>query len=246
MEGRSMPATTNKQQLLNSVFNLLKKKYGEPEEMPKMTILEQLLFAICREDATPELANKAWAKLKDPNNFVDWNEARVSTVHEVSDALRCLSHPGDRARRIISVLQDWFEMTYSFDMEEIAKKGLKEGGKKVARIKGVEDFGVAWVTQHGLAGHAIPLDDSTLRLMIRLGVLDEGAEKDEATRGTVEHFVPKARGTQFVELITLASQEYCLEVPRCPNCPLLPECPTGLENTRSGNTTSEGKPRKSR
>jgi len=51
-----MPATTNKQQLLNQVFTALKKKYGEPAEPEKRTVLEHLLYAVCREGTTREVA----------------------------------------------------------------------------------------------------------------------------------------------------------------------------------------------
>ena len=128
-------------------------------------------------------------------------------------------------------------------MEEVAKKGLKEGAKKVSRLNDSNDYAVAWVMQHGLGGHAIPLDGPSIRVLRRLGVLDGESESLESLRGTIEHFVPKAKGPAIVELLSAHADALCTEEnPRCPKCPLLDDCPTGQERVSQETT----RPRKSR
>ena len=244
-----MPATSNKQQLLNLVFTTLKKRSPQAEEPSEQrTILEHLIYAICREETTREMADLAFQNLLPPR-FIDWNEVRVSTIQELEESLASVPNPGERAQRIIGVLQEWFELTYSFDMEEIAetakKKGLKEGSKKIARLKEVDDFILAWVIQQGFGGHAIPLDEATSRVLRRLGVIDGETDDLEAIRGSIEHNVPKARGAVFVDLLAMHAQELCTEEnPNCPACPLNSDCPTGIEVLRT--RVPEPKPRKSR
>ena len=148
-----------------------------------------------------------------------------------------------KSERILSVLQEWFESNYNFDMEELAKKGVKDAAKKLSRLKDVNDFDIAWVLQHGLGGHAIPLDEPTLRVLKRLEVLDGDSDDLEAMRGSIEHAVPKAKGSAFFEMVSQLGNEICLEEPRCPACPLKEECPTGQERLRNA---PEPKPRKSR
>jgi endonuclease III len=244
MEGtRSMPATTNKQQLVNQVFNILKKRYDVPAEPEKRPILEHLLYAVVREGSNRDTADKAFRRLQE--RFFDWNELRVSSMHEVEDVLEGLPNRGEKARRLTGILQEWFELTYSFDMEDLAKKGLKEAAKKLSRIGEVNDYAVAWVMQHGLGGHAIPLDRPSIVALRRLGILEPGNDDPESLRGTVEHYVPKARGPQFVEYISLLARDLCFPdaQPNCPACPLHSDCPTGIENLRAA---AEPKPRKSR
>jgi endonuclease III len=239
-----MPATTNKQQLLNQVFTALKKKFGEPAEPEQRTVLEHLLYAICREGTTRDVADKAFRTLQE--RFFDWNEVRVSSPHEVEEALAGVPNRGERSQRLIGLLQEWFELTYSFDMEDLAKKGLKEGAKKLSRLDGANDYSVAWVMQHGLGGHAIPLDAAGVIALKRLGIIEGDSDNPEDLRGTVEHYVPKARGPQFVELLSLLTRDLCYPdaEPNCPACPLHNDCPTGIENLR--NAAPEPKPRKSR
>jgi endonuclease III len=220
-----MATAVNKQKVLDHVYASLKKKYDVPEPVER-AVIEHLLYAIVREGTTSKKADRAFADLR--AKFVDWNEVRVSTVQEICDTLGPIPDVAERARRMIGVLQEWFELTYTFDMEEIAKKGLKEGARKISRLESSNDFLVSWVTQHGLAGHAFPLDGPTLRVLKRLGVLDGESETVESLRGTIEHFVPKTKGPVFVELLSLIADDVCHEDhPKCAKCPLLDDCPTG-------------------
>jgi endonuclease-3 len=266
-----MPAITNKQQLLNFTYTALKKRFPLPPSEPsERSVLEELLYAICREGTTPEDADRGFERLR--KTFVDWNEIRVSTVQEVADVLRPLPQAGPRAGWIIGVLQAVFELNYAFDLGDMEKKGLKhaakqisryfnakdldakglkQAAKQISRFKQVNDFAVAWVVQRSLGGHAIPLDGPTVRVLQRLGVMDEDVDLEdlESLRGGIEHMVPKARGPEFTELMSLEAKEICTEKdPHCPKCPLLSECPTGQELTakKPEKDKGEGKPKKSR
>lgn len=233
-----MPAITNKQQLLNSTLHLLKKKFPAPPGPDKRPVLEEVVYAICREGVPTAAADAAFARLK--ADYFDWNEVRVSTVPEVADKLADAGLPaaGDRAKRITDFLQEHFERTYSFDLEDLEKKGLKQAAKQLARYKdkGVTDFVVAWVTQRSFGGHAVPLDEPTTRVLRRLGVFDGDLSDDpESARASLEHHIPKAKGYEFTEEVIQLADQICVDgPPLCPQCPLKAECPTGQENLAKG------------
>ena len=213
-----MAAAVNKQKILEHVLTALKKKYDVAEQ-PARAIMEHLLYSIVREGTTTTLADKAFKGILD--RFVDLNEIRVSTVQELCDAMGPLPDVASRATRLI---------------------GIKEGAKKISRLNDANDFSVAWVMQHGLGGHAVPLDTPSIRVLRRLGILDGESESLESLRGTIEHFVPKAKGAAMVELLSQVAAELCVETnPKCAKCPLLPDCPAGQEFKGA-----EPKPRKSR
>jgi len=248
-----MPAITNKQQLLTHAQAALKKRYPLPAvDLPSpRPLLEELIYAICREGSTSADADAAFERLR--KTFVDWNEIRVSTLQEVADVLRPLPQSGPRAGWIIGLLHAVFEMNYSFDLGDMEKKGLKQAAKQISRyfnakelekldlkqaakqidrFKQVNDFAVAWVVQRSLSGPAIPLDAPTVRVLQRLGVLDEVDPDDlESLRGGIEHVVPKARGPEFTELLSAHAKDACTDKdPACAKCVLLAECPTGTAN----------------
>src|SRR5436190_15882741 len=102
-----MPVTTNKQRVLTALFTTLKKHYGEPGAPPDRPVLEQMVYAVLREDGTRKDADKAFDRLQ--KTFYDWNEVRVSSSHEVEEALAGLPEPSAKAQRVIGLLQEVFE-----------------------------------------------------------------------------------------------------------------------------------------
>jgi endonuclease-3 len=234
-----MPAITNKQRQLTQLFAALGKKgYDAPDE-DALPVLEQFLYGICREGATRDLADQAFQNLRE--QFYDWNEVRVSSAREVEEALTDLPEPEPRAERLISFLQEVFEADFSFDLEGLRKKGLKEAAKQLAKYQAANDYVVAWVVQQSLGGHAIPLDVPTLRAARRLGLIDCDPDDVEAARASLEHLVPKARGTQFCDLISSLASKYCWEEePHCAACPLAGDCPTAHEHEAAARTVGAG------
>jgi len=222
-----MPTAVNKQKLLSQLFTSLKR--SEPEKEPEpLPVLEQFIYGLCREGVTRELADRAFRRLRE--TFFDWNEIRVSSAHEVEEILVELPDAAVRAERLVSFLQEVFETTFSFDLEPMHKKGLKQAGKALTRFEAANDYVAAWVIQKSLNGHAIPLDGPALRTLRRLGLIESDQEDLEATRASLEHLVPKAKGSVFLELISELASENCWEdTPSCHTCPLQGECTTGQE-----------------
>lgn len=227
---QTMPTTT-KQKIVNTLLSSLgrtaKPKIGE------RPVLEQFIYAILRENATREAADQAFDNLRD--RFYDWNEVRVSSSLEIMEAFEnALSHADARAQRIIDFLQEIFETTYSFDLEPLLevlqKKGMKQAAKQLARYQAANDYTVAWVMQQSLGGHTIPLDGSGLRVLKRMGLLEEDQADLETLRTSLEDQVPKAKGSLFVDVVSALADTHChVEKPTCRECPLNTVCPTGLD-----------------
>ena len=76
----------------------------------ELTVLDQVIFSICREDSLQEKAEAAFRNLQ--TRFFDWNEVRVSSTAELMEALAGLSNSRARAERITGFLQEHFEATY--------------------------------------------------------------------------------------------------------------------------------------
>lgn len=230
-----MPTTTNKQRVLTQLFGTAKNRYQPAEARP---VLEEFLYALCREGTTHELADRAYDNLK--QRFFDWNEIRVSSIREVEEALGDLPDAEKRAERLINLLQEVFETTFSFDLESLHKKGLKQAAKHLARFQASSEYAVAWVVQRTLGGHAIPVDAPSMRCLRRLGLVDEDQADADALRASLEHLIPKAKGPLFNEMLSTVAFEFCEEEPNCPSCPLAGECPTGQEATRGAVAAGRG------
>jgi endonuclease-3 len=218
-----MATTINKQRVVTNIFSTAGRgKHADPEPRP---VLEQFLYAVCREGVTRELADQAYRNLQE--RFFDWNEVRVSSARELAEALEGLPDAESRAQRLIDFLQEVFETTFSFDLESLQKKGVKLAAKQLSRYQAANDYAVALVTRESLGGHAIPLDAPSTRVLRRLGLLDGDGADLEALRGSIEHQVPKAKATLFSDLVSLIAEDYCVdEDPDCAGCPMSQSCPS--------------------
>lgn len=215
-----MAATINKQRLLTHFFSTAKKTV-EPDAEAR-PVLQEFIFGLCREDATREQAEDAYRYLLE--RFFDWNEIRVSSVRELEEAFAGMSEAEARAQRLVSFLQEVFEIHFAFDLDKLQKEGLKQAAKKLSRYQAANDYAVSWVVQRSLGGHAIPLDPPTLRCVRRLGLIDDEQSEADA-RASLEHLVPKAKGPLFTDMISTVAGEYCwTEQPQCSSCPLAGEC----------------------
>ncbi len=215
-----MATTINKQRILTNLLNSQASDGAEQEALP---VLEQFIFGLCRENATPEQAQLAYRNLR--TQFFDWNEVRVSSIRELEEAMAGLSDAESRAQRLVSFLQQVFEDTFSFELEGLHKKGLKVAAKQLAEYGSANDYVGAWVVQRSLGGHAIPIDTPTLRCSRRLGLVEAGTEDPEAARASLEHLVPKSRGAQFTDAISNLAEKFCWEdEPACQACPMHGEC----------------------
>jgi endonuclease-3 len=221
-----MATTINKQRLLNQILATAKRTM-EPatEDRP---VLQQFIYGLCRENASPEQAERAFRYLSE--RFFDWNEIRVSSIRELEEAFAGMSDAEARAQRLVALLQEVFETTFSFDLDALLKKGLKQAAKQLTRYQAADEYTGAWVVQRALGGHAIPVDAPTLRCVRRLG-LAEGTAESAEVRSSLEHLVPKAKGSLFTDLISTLAHDVCWEEePQCHSCPLAGECPTAQES----------------
>ena len=237
-------ATPSKTQFLTEIQALLKKRYKVEQAVDRLTILEAVVYGIAHEDSTREQANQALSRFKD--DFFDWNEVRVSSLEEIQGVLAGMSDPEGRAFRIRRFLRQLFEKTYGFNLEALTKKPQKESLKALEEYDAfASDYVLATVTRLALAGHAIPVDASALRALVRLGIADETSDIP-TVRGALERAVPKNRGVEFSELIEELAHDVCVEgEPDCPDCELRKVCPTGLaRKVEAAATSKPAKPTK--
>lgn len=238
-----MPTVNNKQRLIQRLCSSNKRATDGAARQDR-SILEQLLYAVCREGATRAQADEAFQALQE--TFFDWNEIRVSAEREVVDAMSNLPNAEVRAFRLINLLKEIFETTYSFDLEPLLKKGLKQAQKHLERL-GASPFAIAYTIQHGLGGHSLPVDADMKRSLVRLEVLEEEGD-EEAAMASLEHVIPKAKGTVFCENVAEIAQTYCRETgPRCSACCVHELCATGQTNlSRAHSNGSHGGSTRSR
>jgi endonuclease-3 len=198
-------SASNRSELINKTYKVLKKHYAPVAPPANRSVLEHLLYACCLQNASPEAADEAFAKLQQA--FFDWNEVRVTTIVELAETMSILPDSGEAATRLKRVLQHIFETHYSYDIEELKKQNLGKAAKELETIRGVTPFVVAYVTQHGLGGHSIPVAAGVVQSLKVIGVISEGEAKKKRVPG-LERAIPKTKGVEFASLLHQLGADY--------------------------------------
>jgi endonuclease-3 len=191
-------ATPNRSALINRTIKVLRKHFKPVPPAKERTLFEHLLFACLVEDSPQESAEQVFNTLK--NDYFGWNEVRVSTIRELTDVLKPLVNPPESASRLKQSLHAVFESVYEFDIESLKKQNIGQAVKQLQKYNGTTPFAVAYVTQHALGGHSIPLNQGALIALRAVGVISD----DEFAKGVVpglERTVPKSKGSEIGSLL---------------------------------------------
>ncbi len=190
-------STPSRADILKRLYTELKKKYT-PIVPAERSVLEHFIYATCLEDATYDAADAAFNALV--STMSGWNEVRVSSVTELAELMPQLPDPrvtGDRIRKILHAV---FEERYSFDIDDIRKKNLKEAYEKLEKIPGGTPFSINYTAQVALGRHGIPVGSGEKRLLYVLGIIKlEDIDEREVTG--LNRAITKSQGLEFASLL---------------------------------------------
>ena len=185
-------------QLLPRLAKALRANYKAVPPNTSRPLLDQVLLACCLENARPEAAEKALARLL--SSSFDLNEVRVTTVAELAESLPDLPDPARAALSLRRALQSVFESTYNFSLEHARKHSLAHGLKTLEHLHGVPPFVVHYVASTALGGHLIPLDRGALAGLYLTGLITQ-QEYDAGKVPGLERLIPKKSGIEFSSLL---------------------------------------------
>jgi endonuclease-3 len=189
---------SNRAALLGKVHKVLKKHYKPAVPPAERNVLEHLLYACCLENARVEAADEAFAKLKEL--FFDWNEVRVTTLTELAEVMTSIPDAPAAAARIKKSLQSVFEASYTFDLDPLIKQNLGKSEKDLEKIAGSSLFVRAYVVQHALGGHSIPVNNGAIDALYAVGAITD-QEADKSIVPGAERAIPKNKGVEFGSLL---------------------------------------------
>jgi endonuclease-3 len=229
--GRLGMVAAHKQRTLNKLLTILSRNYSVASTKD-ITVLEHLILGVVQEGMGFSKAIEAFETLM--ANFHDHNEMRVSHADEIAEAIPdTVPDRSAKAKRIQQILQFVFETTYSYDLEQMKKKPLRQAQKQLSKIQGTTPFIVNAVVQRSLGGHALPVDDGMIALLKQLHIAEED-DTGERIQADLEHLIPKAKGLAFsIQLSELAGDS-----PKKQKT-LLKDLLTSAPKTKAVKTTSE-------
>src|SRR5262245_34335338 len=164
--------SSNRTAIISKIYKVLKKHYKPVAPPADRPALEHLLYGCLLENARYDAADEAFAKLKEL--YFDWNEIRVTTVTELSEGMGGIPDAMAAAQRVKRSLQSVFEGGYTFDIEALKKQNIGKAEKDLEKVNGSTQFVRAYVTQHALAGHSIPVSKGAIDILHSVGIISDG------------------------------------------------------------------------
>ncbi len=157
--------------------------------------IDCLALGILGSDNGPERAQRQVNKAK--SVVVDWNEIRVSNVHEVAELL------GDtgaeslrRSQNLLDALNAIYDRENSVSLERLKSLGRREARQYLETLKGMDEYAVAYVVLWSLGGHAIPVWNQVLGTLRGADLVHPTATRAEV-QAFLERNIPAADGKAF-------------------------------------------------
>jgi endonuclease III len=227
-----MPSKGNR---LNVVLKGLERAYGGPKTLDEPRPLEQLVFLILARGSDPRRARAAMKHLE--SEFVDWNELRVTSVYEIRKQLAPLgaSKIGNKAEEIKELLATIYERFNKLDLDFLQGVGSDpEETKKRDRFDAwLQDKSPslwAMMALHGPRRIEVVATPALGRVMLRLGWTKTRTSSAKSIHGTFTRVVPEEAHISAQWGLYHLLETVCLpRSPRCDECPVAKECPTGVK-----------------
>jgi len=198
----------NRAGLIGKLQTLLKKHYKSAPPSPGRPLLEHVLYGALLEESPADLADEGYAKCE--QEFFDWNEVRVTSVTELAEVLAHLPSSTSTAIRLKRCLQGVFETFYTFDIDHLKKENLGKAVAKFESMPGVTPFVLNHVVQHGLGGHAIPVNAVAMKIMLHVGIVTTQEARSGKVPG-LERAIPKNRAIEFSSTLHQAAIQFALD-----------------------------------
>lgn len=217
-----MIAEQDARKLVASVVETLRKQHGEPTDPPEGELLERALLEILTNGSSGKTGEAALAKLR--NAFVDWNEARVSTLQEIT---ACIGKPPAaeaQANAVRGLLQALFRECNEVCMDPLREASPSDARAFIEQVEGVEPA-VGYRILMVVLGHAcVPVTPEIARVCARLDLVREDYDEEQMQK-RLERILAKAQMPAFLHVMLHHARATCLaDKPKCKQCALRKEC----------------------
>jgi len=206
---------------LKEVQTRLERQYDRQWRNTERTPFEELVFGILNNRTTGSRASAAFEKLR--QDYVDWNEIRVTNRDELAQTISGAGMEQEKAGQILDALAGIFKECHAFHLDLPLDCEESDARAYLQRITD-EPFAVNSVLFYALGFNAHVVDEDVVRVAKRLGWVERHLTIDAAVKG-VEELIRRRRAGALCALMARHGREVC--TPRnykCRRCPLRAVC----------------------
>jgi len=203
----------------------LEKLYGAKRKVKQDTMLQQVLVGLLSVGTSTSNAVRALKLLGE--EFVDWNELRISAPEEISEVLASCKVTPAAGRCVTRFLLALFEQTSALTLEFLEKEKPNAAYERLMGLSGAPPQAAAEAALGWFNAPFLPVDGELRRILARMGIIEKGAT-DQAVRRTLQRLVKRRDYYRFYHLLTDHAAIFCRhEEFDSEHCVLLSDCEMG-------------------
>ncbi len=189
---------------LRRLYNSLKRKYPKIQPVTHDDLVEALIYSIVSENLTARAAQTAMKRLAE--NFVDFNDLRVSRSEEIIETLgEDTPETKQIASSLTRALAAVFNRYNTLSLEALKNIGKRPAKQALGQMDGTSRFVVNYCVLTALHGHAIPLTSGMLEYLRDNELVHPDADEQEI-EGFLTRQIPARNGYEFYRLLRAQSE----------------------------------------
>ena len=192
-----MKNATAYQKKITSLLKGMKK--AQPGDPPKdQEAVRVLIESVLQTDTTRARAQKALEALE--NEFVDFNELRVSPDKDIVDCIgRDYPEARSKAEMITTVLRNLYERTYDVALDYMADMTKRRLRRHLGEL-GLSEYPSACVVSQIFGGHAVPVDETLVEVLKMKGYVHPASDLADV-QGFMERVITQKNGLSAHEAL---------------------------------------------
>jgi len=219
-------------------MTVLEREQGRPRRTRPPEPLEEFILGVLEDGGTFAGAQSALRGLRD--EFVDWNELRVSQLRDIAGVITALQVPNEKAQGLKSILQVTFRERPELSLEQLYEKRLSraEAEQFLTRFPAVSTHAKDRLMLLCMGMDRLPVNGEMLRVAKRAGILAAHLSF-AAGRQELVRIVPSRNYYTCYCTFTEHGRKVCLNTrSKCGQCVVKKECDSsdnaGAKKARAG------------
>jgi len=202
----------------------LQRKHGTPHRPIRRTITEYIILELAQEFAPEQTAARILSRLN--REFSDWNEVRVSSLDEVSEAIGRYTYSRQLGRSLKDVLQRCFDEFHDLELSFAEDSSMERMKSSLLKL-GVSTTTIGSAMLDWAEDGDLPITTDLSRVLQRLGFVENHASP-AAARRRLDELVTEASKYSAYRLLHEHGSKICISRGfDCKPCSLKSICPRG-------------------
>ena len=198
------------------------QSFGDPTWRNPLPPVDELVSTILSQNTNDLNRDRAFDALR--ARFSSWEAVRDAPRAQVISAIRPAGLANQKGPRIQGVLRAITRERGSLELGFLKELPVEEARSWLLRFKGVGPKTAAIVLLFSLGRPAFPVDTHIFRVTGRIGLRPQKMTVEQAHAHLEQVFPPEAYYAAHLNLIRLGRQICQARKPRCPACPVRPQC----------------------